>query len=114
MKNNKKGFTLAELLVVVAIIAVLVAIAIPVFSSATVKAEQAADEANIRAWYAEQAVTYLTSEAEGTTYTKATVSKENCGVNHGNVSYNSGTISYTHEDASSTTWTMDADDAVVK
>ena len=31
-KTNKKGFTLAELLVVVAIIAVLVAIAIPIFT----------------------------------------------------------------------------------
>ncbi len=31
--NNKKGFTLAELLIVVAIIAVLVAISIPIFSS---------------------------------------------------------------------------------
>ena len=29
-KNNNKGFTLAELLIVVAIIAVLVAIAIPI------------------------------------------------------------------------------------
>ena len=29
--NNKKGFTLMEMLIVVAIIAVLVAIAIPVF-----------------------------------------------------------------------------------
>ena len=34
-KNNKKGFTLAELLIVVAIIAVLVAIAIPVFTTQT-------------------------------------------------------------------------------
>ena len=33
MKKNNKGFTLAELLIVVAIIAVLVAIAIPVFTS---------------------------------------------------------------------------------
>ena len=32
-QTNKKGFTLAELLIVVAIIAVLVAIAIPVFIS---------------------------------------------------------------------------------
>ncbi|MFR7953894.1 MAG: type IV pilin protein [Ruminococcus sp.] len=32
-KENKKGFTLAELLIVVAIIAVLVAISIPIFNS---------------------------------------------------------------------------------
>ena len=31
-QTNRKGFTLAELLIVVAIIAVLVAIAIPVFT----------------------------------------------------------------------------------
>lgn len=59
MKNNKKGFTLAELLVVVAIIAVLVAIAIPVFSGATDKAKQAADDANIRAAYAEYQVNQI-------------------------------------------------------
>ena len=33
MKKNKKGFTLAELLIVVAIIAVLVAISIPIFTT---------------------------------------------------------------------------------
>ena len=32
-KFNKKGFTLAELLIVVAIIAVLVAVTVPVFNS---------------------------------------------------------------------------------
>lgn len=52
-KTNKKGFTLAELLVVVAIIAVLVAIAIPIFTSQLEKAREAVDAANIRAAYAE-------------------------------------------------------------
>ena len=52
-KMNKKGFTLAELLIVVAIIAVLVAIAIPVFSSQLEKAKQSTDAANIRSAYAE-------------------------------------------------------------
>lgn len=52
-KMNKKGFTLAELLIVVAIIAVLVAISIPIFTSQLEKSREAADAANIRAAYAE-------------------------------------------------------------
>ena len=60
-KNNKKGFTLAELLIVVAIIAVLVAIAIPVFSSQLEKSREATDVANIRSAYAEVVTKYLES-----------------------------------------------------
>ena len=51
--TNKKGFTLMEMLIVVAIIAVLVAIAIPTFNGALTKSKEAADVANIRAYYAE-------------------------------------------------------------
>lgn len=50
---KSKGFTLSELLIVVAIIAVLVAIAIPVFTNQLEKSREAADAANIRAMYAE-------------------------------------------------------------
>lgn len=60
-KMNKKGFTLAELLIVVAIIAVLVAIAIPVFSSQLEKAREATDMSNIRSAYAEVMAEYLTN-----------------------------------------------------
>lgn len=52
-KKNNKGFTLAELLIVVAIIAVLVAIAIPVFSAQLERSREATDIANIRSAYAE-------------------------------------------------------------
>lgn len=58
-KLNKKGFTLAELLVVVAIIAVLVAIAIPIFSAATDKAQDAVYQANCRTALAEATVDFL-------------------------------------------------------
>lgn len=59
MKNNK-GFTLAELLVVVAIIAVLVAISIPIFTSQLEKSREANDEANLRVAYAEVTASALT------------------------------------------------------
>ena len=61
-KNNKKGFTLAELLIVVAIIAVLVAIAIPVFTSQLEKSREATDTANIRSKYAEVMTQILTDD----------------------------------------------------
>lgn len=57
--NNKKGFTLMEMLIVVAIIAILVAIAIPSMNASLNKARVATDEANIRAEYAEAMVDYL-------------------------------------------------------
>lgn len=52
MKKNRKGFTLAELLIVVAIIAVLVAISIPIFTSQLEKSREATDLANLRSAYA--------------------------------------------------------------
>ena len=44
--SNKKGFTLIEMLIVVAIIAVLAAVTLPTFSGATKKATDAAGAAN--------------------------------------------------------------------
>lgn len=48
LKKNRKGFTLAELLVVVAIIGVLVAISIPILSSQLEKSRRAVDLSNAR------------------------------------------------------------------
>lgn len=53
-RKNKKGFTLMEMLIVIGIIAILIAIAIPTFSSSQKKAKYTADLANVRSWYAEQ------------------------------------------------------------
>ena len=63
VRNDKKGFTLAELLIVVAIIAVLVAISIPIFTAQLEKSREAVDLANLRAAYAEASADLLTNDA---------------------------------------------------
>ncbi len=59
MKKNNKGFTLAELLIVVAIIGVLIAIAMPTFTKQLERSREAADIANLRAAYGEATAAYL-------------------------------------------------------
>lgn len=65
-KLNNKGFTLIEMLVVIAIIAVLVAIAIPTVTSATDKAAAATNAANLRSYKAAVTTAYL-ADAKGIT-----------------------------------------------
>ena len=74
VKENKKGFTLAELLIVVAIIAVLVAISIPIFTSQLEKSREAVDLANIRSAYAEVAAEALSNDTSD--YSETVVLKQ--------------------------------------
>lgn len=60
---NKKGFTLMEMLIVVAIIVILVSISIPAFSGSLDSAKQATDAANLRAAKA----AYITQTLAGAT-----------------------------------------------
>ncbi|MBQ8268301.1 MAG: type II secretion system protein [Clostridia bacterium] len=54
-RNNKKGFTIVELVVVIAVIAILSAVLIPTFSGVTGKAKEEALKADLKAAYTQYA-----------------------------------------------------------
>lgn len=83
-KSLKKGFTLMEMLIVVAIIAILVAIAIPTFTSSLNKAKVAADEANARSIYAVLTADYMTN---GSITTYPTMGTSGNTVTYGGTTY---------------------------
>lgn len=94
MRN--KGFTLAELMVVVTIIGVLVAVSVPIFNSQLEKSREATDLANVRSAYA-QVMTEAISK-DGLPEPVAVFLKQtqddwqtNLPITIGGVTYNGGT-----------------------
>lgn len=65
-KKSKKGFTLIELVVVIAIMGILAAILIPVISGFITRANKAANEANARNLYNSVAMVLAMEENAGT------------------------------------------------
>lgn len=75
LKNKMKkqgGFTLIEMLIVVAIIAILIAVSIPLVSNSMEKTQKATDAANERAAKAEITLMYLT-ETDTTKFSPGTI-----------------------------------------
>jgi type IV pilus assembly protein PilA len=93
--RNTKGFTLIELLIVVVIIGILAAIAIPKFANTKEKAYIAAMKSDLRNLVTAQESYF----ADNVTYAAAT----------GNLSYNSSTgVTVTMASASGTGWSATA------
>lgn len=67
--NNKKGFTIVELVIVIAVIAILAAVLIPTFSNVVNKANESKALQEARNLYVEYAVDHMDdlNEADGTT-----------------------------------------------
>ena len=117
--QNKKGFTLMEMLIVVAIIAVLVAIAIPVFNGALTKSKEAADVANVRATYAEWQTANTKAPADKDAFLKGPTGNNTLTLNYPDkLTVTNGTITYTaskltdaaNADSKTFTWTLGTPD----
>ena len=89
--TKSSGFTLAELLIVVAIIAVLVAISIPIFTSQLEKAREATDLSDVRSAYAEVMMAAISDD------TTATYSKDSSQTIHKSNGLYSVTVSPLHQ-----------------
>lgn len=93
LKKKNKGFTLAELLIVVAIIAILVAISLPLFSSQIAKANLQADQTHVSAAKASAVAEYLDTNSHDTItyYFDAGIAMANKNNSEGIVGYEKST-----------------------
>ena len=93
LKMKNKGFTLAELLIVVAIIAILVAISLPLFSSQIAKANLQADQTHVSAAKASAVAEYLDTNSHDTItyYFDAGIAMANKNNSEGIVGYGKST-----------------------
>jgi prepilin-type N-terminal cleavage/methylation domain-containing protein len=75
IRANQKGFTVIELMIVVAIIGILAALALPKFAALIQKSRTGCETACVLTWDGHAPVTYAGS------HTRLLLSKSECGLN---------------------------------
>lgn len=114
--RNKKGFTLIEMLIVIAIIAILIAISIPMVGSSLEEARKAVDRSNARSAISLATIEVLTKNINADTTwgysvagTTGSLTKDAAGDNGKSKDYTSTGLQVTYTAATQTfTTTYDA------
>ncbi len=90
--KNQGGFTLVEMLIVVAIIAILIAVSIPMMNNALEKSREAVDTANERDAKALAIIAYMTFDKGSTDATETGINSSDGGTAYYKVDSNLGSL----------------------
>ncbi|MDA9557855.1 pilin [Vibrio sp.] len=101
-KKVQKGFTLIELMIVVAIIGVLSAIAVPAYQDYVTKSELASGFATIKSVITPTELYYQENNALPTTAAFASMGISTAANPLGNLAATTSTVTFTHDDGAAT------------